>query len=138
MGCVLILLAACHQLPYASLGGYGRCSRATNVRSHAGTERLDISVSWDDYWQQVEESHQEITELEQIPLDQARARLEGLALQWDALTRWNCPMGASWQWITVTWFHCCAIPAPDLARIEQLLAALLAERESSRPGAVLR
>jgi hypothetical protein len=101
---------------------------------HAGTERLDISLSWDEYWKQVEDSYQEITELEQIPLDHARVRLEGLALQWDALTSVVLPDG---RVMTVDHSYLVSLlrdPAPNLARIDQLLAALLTERESLVQG----
>jgi hypothetical protein len=101
---------------------------------HASTERLDISLSWDEYWQQVEDSYQEISELEQMPLDHVRIRLEGLVLQWDALTSVVLPDG---RLMTVDHSYLVSLlhaPTPDLTRIDHLLAALLKERESLVQG----
>ena len=78
-----------------------------------------------------------IIELEQIPPDQARVRLEGLALQWDALTSVVLPDGSV---MTIDHSYLVSLlrdPAPDLTRIDQLLAALLTERESLVQGKVI-
>ena len=134
VGCVLILVAAAIRCPMPAQAGMGDLDGPRMLDHHASTERLDISLSWDEYWKQVKDSYQEITELEQISLDQTRVRLEGLALQWDALTSVVLPDG---RVMTVDHSYLVSLlrdPAPDLARIDQLLAALLTERESLTQG----
>jgi len=133
-GCVLILMAAVITFPMpvrASMVDLGRLQKPDH---HSGVERLDISVSWDEYWQKVEDSRQEITELIQIAPDARRVRMEGLALQWDALTSVVLPDG---RVITIDHSYLVSLlrdPAPDLTRIDQLFAALLIERESFIQG----
>jgi hypothetical protein len=134
VGCVLFLVAAVIRCPTPAQASMGDLDGPRILAPHTATERLDISLSWDEYWQQVEDSYQEIIELEQIPLDQARVRLEGLALRWDALTSVVIPDG---RVMTVDHSFLVSLlrdPAPDLARIDQLLAALLTERDTLAQG----
>jgi hypothetical protein len=98
------------------------------------TAREDPPISWDAYWQQVDEARQSIVELQLIPLSEARLRLEGLALQWEALTAVELPDG---QVMTVDHSYLVSLlrdSPPDFVRIEHMLAALLAEKETFVQG----
>ena len=134
VGCILTLLAAAIRCPVPARAGTNELAGPRPFDHHARTERLDISVAWEEYWQQVEDAYQEIIDLENMSLDQAHVRLEGLALQWDALTSVILTDG---RVMTVDHSYLVSLlrdPDPDLARIEQLFAALLAEQESVVPG----
>ena len=99
-----------------------------------GTKSYDISVSLSEYWLQVEASRQEITELAQIPLDEARLRLEGLSLQWEALISVELPDG---RLMAVDHSYLVSLlrsSPPDWPRIEHMFTTLLAEREHLTQG----
>jgi hypothetical protein len=133
-GCALILVAAAIKCPTPARASMGNLYGLRLLDHPASTERLDISLSWDEYWKQVEDSYKKITELEQISLAQSRVRLEGLALQWDALTSVVLPDG---RVITVDHSYLVSLlrdPAPNLVRISKLLASLLTERDSLTQG----
>lgn len=133
-GCVFLLLAATLRLPTPALSG-GMARAGTNsTNPHIGSERRDISVSWNDYWKQVEDTRQAIAELEQIPQERARLRLEGIALQFEALTSVKLPDGPS---IAVDHSYLVSLlrnADPDLVRVDHLLASLLEERDSLIQG----
>jgi hypothetical protein len=96
--------------------------------------RRDASISWDDYWKQLEDTRQVVIGLEQVPLDQARLRLEDLALQWEAVTS---VVLADGRVINVNHSYLVSLlrsSPPDLPRIEHVLAALLAERATFVQG----
>jgi hypothetical protein len=134
--CVFTLLAPAIRCPVPARAAMGNYNGPRILDHHSSIERLDISVSWDEYWKWVARSHQEITELIQIPLDQARVRLEGLALQWDALNSVVLPDG---RVMTVDHSYLVTLlrdPAPDLARIDQLFTSLLTERQKFIQGQV--
>jgi hypothetical protein len=134
VSCVFLLLAVAvrYTVPTWSVMDAVAVFQTPIYRIHP--ERYDISASWDGYWKQVEESRQEIIELEHIPLDRAWVRLEGLALQWDALTTVELPDG---RVVPVDHSYLVSLlrtHIPNLPKIEHLLAALLAERDNLALG----
>jgi hypothetical protein len=129
VSCVFILLAAAIRFPMRARAGLQGNNGPRLPDPPAVVAHYDVSVSWNDYWKQVEETRQEIAELEQIPLDQALVRLEGLTLQWEALTSLELPdgrmMGIDHSYLVSLLRR----SPPELARAEHLLTLLLAERE---------
>jgi glutathione S-transferase len=91
-------------------------------------------LTWDEYWKQLEDARQEISELELIPLDQARDRLEVIALQWEAITTVELPNETQIAVDHTFLVSLLRSSTPDLARIDHLLAVLLAERDSLVDG----
>jgi hypothetical protein len=124
LGWALLLLAAV--LPFNGLAR----AHHDGLDSRARIGNRNVSVSWNDYWKQVEDTRQVITEAEKIPLDQAHVRLEEIIPQWEAITSIELPDGSQ---IAVDHSFLVALlskDSPDLERIDHLLAALLAERDN--------
>jgi hypothetical protein len=130
VGLVFLMLAATighsdrTQSGGMALAGKGEAAHRADI------VRWDTMLSWDDYWIQLEDTRQEISELEQSAMDPARDRLEAIAQQWEAITTVALPDGTQ---IAVDHSFLVSLlrsSPPDLARIVRLLAALLAEQDN--------
>ena len=135
LGCALILLAVAIRFAVPVRAGVD--FPAGQQRSAAALFSVgmrDISVSWDDYWKLVEDTRQEIIELEQMPLDEARLRLEGIILQWDALTSLELPDGQVLALDPSYLVSLLEANPPDWLRLQHQLDTLLAEREDLHRG----
>lgn len=126
--CACFLLAAA--LPFNGLAGVtlGVVDLRTDLEIRYGL------LSWNDYWIQIEDTRLVILECEQIPLEQANDRLQGLISQWQAITSVELPDGTE---IAVDQGYLVSLlraTSPDLERIEHLLAVMLAEQDTFGKG----
>jgi len=86
-------------------------------------------LSWEDYWQRVEDTHQVILEAEKLPPDQVETRLKEIIPQWEATISVQLPDG---RVMTIAHSFLASLlraAPPDLGRIEHVLSAMIAERD---------
>ena len=100
-----------------------------SVTGHAGAEIQSVTISWDTYWKQVEDTRRVIQECEQIPPEEVHGRLTGLIAQWEGVGTIDMPDGRS---IAVNQSYLVALlkaDTPDFNKIDKLLGVMLAERD---------
>jgi hypothetical protein len=124
----LILLATV--FPYNGLTGAVKSVAYFRV----DTENRESPLSWNEYWKQVEDTRRIILECEQIPPEQAHAQLEGLVIQWEAITSVVLPDGREMAVDQSYLISLLRMTSPDLVRIDHLLAVMLAERDTLGQG----
>jgi Domain of unknown function (DUF4129) len=93
-------------------------------------------LSWEDYWQRVEDTQRVIQEAEKLPPDQVGNRLNKIIPQWEATISVKLPDGSV---ITVAHSFLASLlraTPPDLGRIDRVLAAMVAERDALVQGKV--
>jgi hypothetical protein len=134
VSCAFTLLAATLSGNWGILGRIGRLGLCAGGLCPSFRSPAAGGTSWNDYWNQVEDTHQAIVELERIPLDEAPTRLEAIAIQWDNFTSVVLPDGSEMAVDNSYLVSLLRDAQPDLVRIDHLLSSLLAERDYFTQG----
>ncbi len=86
-------------------------------------------LSWEDYWQRLNDTRQAILDAEKLPPDQVENSLQDIIPQWEATISVKLPDGSV---VTIAHSFLASLlhaTPPDLGRIDHVLAAMIAEQD---------